>query len=47
MKKSFNVIVVVALLLVCALLNTILFLTIPDARLETTVFWVAWAFALP
>ena len=47
MKKSFNVIVVVALLLVCALLNTILFLTIHDARLETTVFWVAWAFALP
>lgn len=35
------------MLLVCALLNVIVFLTVDDARLESKVFWMAWAFATP
>lgn len=35
------------MLLVCALLNAIVFLTVDDARLESKVFWMAWAFATP
>ena len=36
-----------SILLVCALLNTIVFLTVDEARLDTSVFWLVWAFATP
>ena len=47
MKKRFHIITLLSLLIVCGLLNLILFLTIPDARLSEGVFWMAWAFAFP
>lgn len=34
-------------ILICALLNLILFVTVPHERLETGVFWLGWAFAFP
>ena len=34
-------------IIICALLNLILFLTVPDARLESAVFWIGWGFAFP
>ncbi len=46
MKKARNIILV-SLILVVALLNAIVFLTIPDGRTDTTAFWLAWAFAVP
>lgn len=39
--------IIVSALLVFGLLSLILFLTIPDARLESTVFWLAFSFAIP
>lgn len=33
--------------IVCALLNLILFFTVPDARLGSDVFWIAWTFTFP
>lgn len=47
MKKSTRLLVLIGFLLVCALLNVILFLTVDEARLESSVFWMAWAFAFP
>ena len=47
MKKRFHIITLLSLLIVCGLLNLILFLTIPDARLSEGGFWMAWAFAFP
>ena len=47
MKKLGKYFVLIATCLVCALLNTIVFLTIDKARLDTSVFWMAWAFATP
>ena len=44
--KSRNAILVSALL-IFGLLALILFLTIPDARLESAVFWIAFSFAIP
>jgi len=35
------------MVLLCGLVNLIVFLTIDQARLETTAFWVAWGFATP
>ena len=47
MKKLGKYFILIAIVLVCALINTIVFLTIDDARLDTKVFWLAWAFATP
>ena len=47
MKKLGKFIILISILLVCALLNTIVFLTVDEARLDTKVFWLAWAFATP
>ncbi|MBE5745143.1 MAG: hypothetical protein E7355_03295 [Clostridiales bacterium] len=47
MKKSNKILVFVSLALVFGLLTTILFLTVPDARLDSKVFWLAFAFAIP
>lgn len=46
-KKTGQNIIIIATLLVFALLNVILFLTVDDARIESGVFWVGWAFAFP
>ena len=46
MKKN-NILILISLALVCGLLTTIVFLTVPDARLDTAAFWIAWSFALP
>ena len=46
MKKARNLILV-SLILVVALLNAIVFLTIPDGRTDTKAFWIAWSFAVP
>ena len=45
MKKLGKYFILIAIVLVCALINTIVFLTIDDARLDTKVFWLVWAFA--
>ncbi|MBO5355242.1 MAG: hypothetical protein J6B09_04155 [Clostridia bacterium] len=47
MKRSTRLLVLISFLLVSVLLNVILFLTVDDARLDTAVFWMAWAFAFP
>ncbi|MBO5736175.1 MAG: hypothetical protein J6S04_00045 [Clostridia bacterium] len=47
MKKMNKFFILFSILLVCALLNTIVFLTVDEARLDTSVFWLAWAFATP
>ena len=47
MKKTGRILILIAAILVCVLLNVILFLTVPDARLKTTVFWLAWSFTFP
>lgn len=46
MKKG-GIYLIVGSLLVCGLLNVILFLTLPDGRTDSTVFWMVWAFAFP
>jgi hypothetical protein len=47
MKKLNKFFVLISLVLVCALLNTIVFLTVDKARLDTSAFWLAWGFATP
>ena len=47
MKRFHKFLILFSMLLVCALLNAIVFLTVDDARLESKVFWMAWAFATP
>ncbi len=47
MKKKVALFSLVSYLLICGVLNLILFLTIPDARLEEGVFWLAWSFTFP
>ena len=47
MKKLGKLIILLSSVLVCALVNLIVFLTIDQARLETTAFWIAWGFATP
>ena len=46
MKKT-KYALLISELLVFGLLSLILFLTIPDERLETTAFWLAFTFAIP
>ena len=47
MKKKFGIITLVSFLIGCGVLNLILFLTIPEERLEEGVFWFAWSFTFP
>ena len=47
MKKSGRKITLITLFILCAVFTAILFLTVPKARLEETVFWIAFAFAIP
>lgn len=47
MKKLGKFIILISLVLICGLVNLIVFLTVNEARLETTVFWLAWGFATP
>lgn len=47
MKGNLKHTILGALLLVFGLLSLILFLTIPDKRLSTAVFWVSFTFAIP
>ena len=47
MKKTGRYLILTAFVLVCALLNLIIFLTVKDARLESGVFWLGWSFAFP
>ena len=47
MKKRNNILILITLLLVFATVTTVVFLTIPDERLEQPVFWIGWAFAVP
>jgi len=46
MKKIRNLFLI-SLILIVALVTTIIFLTIPDGRTDTTAFWIAWSFAIP
>ena len=47
MKKISKFLILISIVFVCALLNTIVFLTVDSARLDTNVFWLAWSFATP
>ena len=47
MKKLGKFIILISLVLVCGLMNLIVFLTVDKARLESNVFWLAWGFATP
>jgi hypothetical protein len=47
MKKIGRFLVLIAAILVCVLINVILFLTVPDKRLDTATFWLAWSFSFP
>ena len=47
MKKLGKFIILLSMVLLCGLVNLIVFLTIDQARLETTAFCVAWGFATP
>ena len=46
-KKTGLNLVVAVLIVVFAVANLILFLTVGSARLESAVFWIAWAFTFP
>ena len=47
MRKTGRYLVLAAFVLVCILLNVILFLTVDDQRLTYGSFWMAWAFTFP
>ncbi|MBR3862953.1 MAG: hypothetical protein IKM42_04790, partial [Clostridia bacterium] len=47
MRKTVRYLILIGFVLVCILLNVILFLTVNDQRLSSGVFWMAWAFAFP
>lgn len=47
MKKKSSLSILVPTLIAVALLNLILFLTVPGGRTELKVFWLGWAFAFP
>ncbi len=47
MKKINRYLVLLAIVLVCAVANVILFLTVPSGRTDTGVFWLVWAFMTP
>ncbi|MBQ8342698.1 MAG: hypothetical protein IJY21_01185 [Clostridia bacterium] len=47
MKKINRYLILTAIVLVCAVANVILFLTVPDGRTDTGVFWLVWTFMTP
>lgn len=47
MKKINRYLILIAIVLVCAVANVILFLTVPDGRTDTGVFWLVWSFMTP
>lgn len=47
MKNSLKYIVLASLILFFGVCTTIIFLTVPDGRTDTSVFWIAWSFAIP
>ena len=47
MKKSFNWVATISLLLIVAVLNVIIFLTIPQGRAQEAGFWFVWGFTFP
>jgi hypothetical protein len=48
MKKSNNkFLFLIATALIYALINVILFLTLPDGRTDSKVFWLVWSFMTP
>ena len=47
MKKINRYSILTAIVLVCAVANVILFLTVPDGRTDTGVFWLVWTFMTP
>ena len=47
MKGKIKYSILVSLFLIFGLLSLILFLTIPDQRLDSPVFWISFSFAIP
>lgn len=47
MKKIDRYLVLISIVLVCAVANVIILLTMPDGRAQTGIFWLAWAFMTP
>ena len=47
MKKFFNLITLISFILVSAVLNIIIFLTIPEGRASEGGFWFVWSFTFP
>lgn len=47
MKKLNRYLVLIAIVLVCAVANVVLFLTLPDGRTDRGVFWLVWSFMTP
>lgn len=47
MNRSTQRTTLIVLLLVCVLLNVVVFLTVGETRQESVAFWVAWAFTFP
>ena len=47
MKKVFGLYSFIAAVVLCGLVNLILFFTVPDARLSEGVFWLVWSITFP
>jgi len=47
MRKFGRFIIIFSLFIILGVVSTIVFLTVPDERLDTTVFWLAFSFAVP
>ena len=47
MNKKLSFLSFLPSIVIFAVLNLILFLTVPSARLDSTVFWIAWSFTFP
>ncbi len=47
MKKINRYLILIAIVLTCVVANVILFLTLPDGRTKTGVFWLVWTFMTP
>lgn len=47
MKKSFNWVATISLMLIVAVLNVVIFLTIPEGRAQEGGFWFVWGFTFP
>ncbi|MBO5701046.1 MAG: hypothetical protein J6S71_01275 [Clostridia bacterium] len=47
MKKKLTFFSFIPSIIICVILNVILFLTVPSLRLASPVFWIAWTFTFP